>query len=239
MEQIRKEERLKHTGYNAFPENRQKIREMEFDVVPQEGLKDFVKEYYSCNSDIVCTEKMAEALSISIHKMIETNQMENTQAAIEAVLRKESTYEFVKLRQPNVSDIPLTVFYDVEKYFESSGGLNNFVPTQICRASNDPGDDYLYAVVGYNLKTGEYACWTSWNQSTGSLNMGHYNLPDEQSALDIIRDRFNDISDESDKFGMENTLTSINQLEMAEMTPPKSAQEQSEKIVHFNGRRGR
>lgn len=187
----------------------------------------------------MCTEKIAETWSISIHKMIDTGQMENTWEAIEAVLRKNSTCKFMKSRQPNVASVPLTVLHDVEKYFESSGGLNNFIPTQICRASNDPSDDYLYAVTGYNLKTGGYACWTSWNQSRKVLNMGHYNLPNEQAALDIIRDRFNDISDEPDRFGMENTLTSIKKPEMNELTQPKSEQEQLTKVVHFSGRRGR
>lgn len=230
--------KLEDAGYDAFPENRQKRSEVSDTPVSPDELKDFVKGHYSSYSDVVCTEKIAEALSISINKMIDNHHMENTHEAIEAVLRKESTYEFVKSRQPNVLDIPLTVLHDVEKYFESSGGLNNYVVTKMCRASNDPGEDYLYAVVGNNVKTGEYACWTSWNQSKGSLNLGHYNLPDEQNALDIIKDRFNDISDEPSKFGMENTLKRINQSETAEKTLPKPT-EQTAKIVQFNGRRGR
>lgn len=212
-----------------------------YDLTFPKGLKDFIKDFYSVYNDIICTEKIAEVLSISIYNMINANQMKNTQEAIETVLRKDYTYKFVKSRQPNISGVPRTVLCDVEEYFESSGGLNNFIPTHICRKSNDPSDDYLYEVVGYNVKTKEYACWTSWNQSTKSLNMGHYNLQREQEALEIIKDRFNDISDEPGRFGVENTLVSIRKAEISEqiLAEPEQEQDQLNNIVRFNGGRAR
>ncbi len=214
--------------------------EIEETAVPPENLKKFVKDYYGGYGDIVCTKKIAEALSVSIRKMIDTHQMENTRGAIEAVLDKDSTYEFMKSRQPNISPVPAEVIQAVDEYFEKAPGLGNFTPVKICRISNDPSDHYLYAAVGYHLKTEEYACWTSWNHSIASLNMGHYNLPDEQAALDIIRDRFNDISDEPGKYGMDCTLTSIEQPEIGNLQQqPENKQEQAGKIVHFNGKRGR
>ena len=211
------------------------------ETVPPEKLKDFVKEYYEryFYDDLVCTKKMAEALSVSIRKMIDTHQMVDTRGAIEAVLDKDITYEFIKSRQPNTSPVPAEVIQAVGEYFETASGLGSYTPIKICRISNDPSDHYLYATVGYNLKTEEYACWTSWNNSTASLNMGHYNLPDERAALDIIRDRFNDIADEPSKYGMDRTLASIKQPEMDNLRQPEQKQDQAGKIVHFSGKRGR
>lgn len=217
----------------------EEVRKAKEYAVPQEKLKEFVKDHYGHYGDAVCTKKIAEALSVSIRRMIDTHQMENTRGAIEAVLDKDSTHEFVKSRQPNISPVPAEVIQAVDEYFGKALGLGNFTPVKICRISNDPGDHYLYAAVGYNLKTEEYACWTSWNHSIASLNMGHYNLPDEQAALDIIRDRFNDISDEPGKYGMEHTLMSIKQPEIDNLQQTDQKQEQAGKIVHFSGRRGR
>ena len=217
----------------------EEVRKAKEYAVPHEKLKEFVKDYYGHYGDTVCTKKIAEALSVSIRRMIDTHQMENTRGAIEAVLDKDSTHEFIKSRQPNISPVPAEVIQAVDEYFGKASGLGNFTPVKICRISNDPGDYYLYAVVGYNLKTEEYACWTSWNHSAVSLNMGHYNLPDEQAALDIIRDRFNDISDEPRKYGMDHTLMSIKQPEIDNLRQIDQKQEQAGKIVHFSGRRGR
>lgn len=49
------------------------------------------------------------------------------------------------------------------------------------RKSSHPDDHYLYMVSAKNTKDGTYAVWTAWNESTQSLNHGHY-------ALDSIED---------------------------------------------------
>lgn len=223
---------LENEGYNPLPEN------PEGSVIDPEKMKDFVKEHYEYYADLECTEKIAEALSVSIQKMIDANQMDNTKKAIENVLCKESTLRFIASRKPNVSPVPMTVAKDVAAYFEQSSGLTNYTPVKICRVSNDPEDAHLYAVVGYNSKTDQYACWTSWNQSSQSLNYGHYNLSSEQSAVDIIKERFNDISDEPQRYGIENTLMPFLQTEL-ERDKPDVKKAETDIPVKLNGRRGR
>ena len=172
-------------------------------------LKDLVMKHYSENDELVCTEKTAEYLSECLKKMIDEGRMDDTEIAIAEVLNRKITCQFVQSRQPNIAPVSFEVISSIKTYFGTENGLNDYIPVQISRISNNPEDSYLYAVVGYNLRTKEYACWTSWNQATGSLNFGHYNLPDITVALNIIKDRFNDITEEPDKYGMACTMVEV------------------------------
>lgn len=223
---------LEDAGYNPLPENQENA------VITPEKMKDFVKKHYEHFADLECTEKIAEALSVSMQKMIDTNQMDNTREAIENVLCKESTLRFIASRKPNLSLVPMAVVKDVAAYFEQSEGLKNYMPVEICRASNDPEDTHLYAVVGYNSKTDQYACWTSWNQDRQSLNYGHYNLSSEQNAVDIIKERFNDISDEPQRYGIGNTLMKFLQTDL-EREKPDVKKAETDVPAKLNGKRGR
>lgn len=194
---------LNSRGYDSFPvnDNGKRINDYE--------LKDFVMKHYSGNDEFICTEKTAESLSECLKKMIDEGRMDNTEMAIAGVLNREITRQFVQSRQPNIMPVSSEVISSIKTYFETENGLNNYIPVQISRISNNPEDSYLYAVVGYNLTTKEYACWTSWNQDTCSLNFGHYNLSDITAALNIIKDRFNDITEEPDKYGMACTMIEV------------------------------
>ena len=61
-----------------------------------------------------------------------------------------------------------------------------------CRpASNYPADYYLFHVIA--KKNDEYRCWTCWNETTQSLNCGHYGLASYDEALTISLDHFHSI----------------------------------------------
>ena len=207
-------------------------------MVTPDKIKDFVKKYYDHYDGLVCTEKISEVLAVSIQKMIDAKQMDNTKESIENVLCKESTLHFIVSRMPNVSPVPEEVKNDVVSYFEQSSGLANYKPVEICRVSNDPEDSHLYAVIGYNSQMNQYACWTSWNQDRHSLNYGHYNLMDEQTAVDTIKERFNDITDEVQKYGIDNTLFKLVSSE-SERSKPDVEKIEADIPVKLNGRRGR
>lgn len=65
--------------------------------------------------------------------------------------------------------------------------LPKYTVFEIRRQSYAPDDDYLYMVAAKH-QNGTYAVWTSWNESTKSLNHGHYDLPDMKSCLEIMSD---------------------------------------------------
>lgn len=226
--------KLENAGYDPLPLN----QEQEVQVVTPDKIKDFVKKYYDHYDGLVCTEKISEVLAVSIQKMIDAKQMDNTKESIENVLCKESTLHFIVSRMPNVSPVPEEVKNDVVSYFEQSSGLANYKPVEICRVSNDPEDSHLYAVIGYNSQMNQYACWTSWNQDRHSLNYGHHNLMDEQTAVDTIKERFNDITDEVQKYGIDNTLFKLVSSE-SERSKPDVEKIEADIPVKLNGRRGR
>ena len=86
-------------------------------------------------------------------------------------------------------DAPREVVVHVVNYFDTESSLQNYVPVLITRASEHPDDAYLYHVIA-KRNDGKYACWTSWNESTQSLNFGHYDLESEDEALAILDEHY-------------------------------------------------
>lgn len=62
---------------------------------------------------------------------------------------------------------------NIEHYFEEN--LPQYTVLEIKRKSCHPDDWYLY-MVSAQKTDGTYAVWTSWNESTCSLNYGHYGI---------------------------------------------------------------
>lgn len=85
---------------------------------------------------------------------------------------------------------------------------------------------------------GTYACWTSWNDSTKSLNHGHYRLNSLKGAEKIVKDNFYDITDEPEKYGFENTIKSFEREGMKEEEAAVVLQDGNEFEFRHN-RRGR
>ena len=91
-------------------------------------------------------------------------------------------------------EISKEVLTNVLYYF--SKNLPAFSVMEIQRASEHPGDAYLYMVIAKRKENpfpgimGDYSCWTSWNESTQSLNCGHYGLKTLQEAREICKEHF-------------------------------------------------
>lgn len=61
----------------------------------------------------------------------------------------------------------------VELYFKEH--LPQYTVLEIRKKSYHSDDCYLY-MVSAGKEDGTYAVWTSWNETTQSLNYGHYGL---------------------------------------------------------------
>ena len=91
-------------------------------------------------------------------------------------------------------DVPEEVKEAVNDYFNNKeNGVFGYKVMEISRHSDHPDDHYLYHVIGH--KDSEawgsvYATWTSWNQSTRSLNNGHYNLKTLEAAINISNEKY-------------------------------------------------
>jgi hypothetical protein len=89
-------------------------------------------------------------------------------------------------------NVPDNVIENVKKYFAEH--LPNYDVVKVVRKSVHEAVWYLYMVIGrkredpYNM--GRYACWTSWNETTGCLNHGHYGIKTVSEALEIISEYF-------------------------------------------------
>ena len=124
-------------------------------------------------------------------------------------LKQDRFISFIKNRQPNIAPVPDNVINDVVEYFKNE--LNNFTPLKVCRNSNHKEDDYLYAVIAKSDSNGSYACWSCFNDSTKSINFGHYNYKTEEEALNMIKEVFYDHTDDMEHFGPESSMTDIPQ----------------------------
>lgn len=62
---------------------------------------------------------------------------------------------------------------NVELYFKKH--LPEYTVLEIRKKSYHPADSYLW-MVSAKKEDGTYAVWTAWNESTQSLNYGHYHL---------------------------------------------------------------
>lgn len=89
----------------------------------------------------------------------------------------------------NTTPVPQEVKENVKKYLEKHN-LGELV--DVMRHSDHPEDDYLYHVIA--KKGDNYSCWTSWNETTQSLNFGHYNLVSEKVAREVSDEYFYRIS---------------------------------------------
>ena len=99
----------------------------------------------------------------------------------------------------NLNPVSESVKENVKKYLQKEN-LGELV--DVMRASEYLVDDYLYHVIARKpnvqkyFHDGEwnYSCWTSWNETTQSLNYGHYNIKTEEDAREICGEFFNSLS---------------------------------------------
>ena len=84
--------------------------------------------------------------------------------------------------------IPEEVIIHIQEYFKEK--LPNYDVVKVRRISWHKDDSHLFMVAA-KKKTGSYAVWTSWNESTQSLNYGHYDLADIESCERIMDEFYN------------------------------------------------
>lgn len=73
----------------------------------------------------------------------------------------------------------------IELYFKEY--LPQYTVLEIRKKSYHPADHYLYMVSAIS-SDGTYAVWTAWNESSQSLNYGHYNLQSIEECEKIFEE---------------------------------------------------
>lgn len=73
----------------------------------------------------------------------------------------------------------------VELYFKEH--LPQYTVLEIRKKSYHPDDCYLY-MVSTRKEDGTYAVWTSWNETTQSLNYGHYGLLSTEDCKKVFEE---------------------------------------------------
>lgn len=172
-------------------------------------IGNIVEEYFKeHNEEFVITQRIKAGIAsvILTNEKIYDVSPEVLKREIETFLAKDKISDFVKDRQPYIEAVPADVIQNINTYFEQN--LQRYNPIGICRKSNHPDDKFLYAVIACNGNQ-EYACWTSWNQNTQSLNYGHYGLETMEEAMGVIKENFHDITDEVNKYGIECSYISV------------------------------
>ena len=76
-------------------------------------------------------------------------------------------------------NVPEQVRKNVDKYFAEGHGLANYEPIAVGRTLGNDG--YLYVVLGRQIRGSKWAVWTCWNESTQSLNYGHYDMFEDEA----------------------------------------------------------
>lgn len=170
---------------------------------------------YKNEPNLVCTERIATNLSAAYYNFA-TKKKLNVPFEPETInlfLSNANTIKFVMSRQPNMTPIPEDVLHNIQKHFQNKDVLQRMELLEVFRASNHPEDDHLYGVIAKVRGSSEFACWTSWNSDEQSLNnYGHYMLESREDALDILKEHFNDITDEPERFGIEQSRTEFPRL---------------------------
>lgn len=216
---------LEDAGYAMFPSTHKEPMQMDREEM-QGFIHNFFREY---DEKLICTKHVLNALAVTVLNMIESGQISGTESELKKLLVKESVINFIKERFPMIEEVPQIVQESITRYFHEH--FEHFTPTEVCRKSNHPEDAALYAVIAQH-DNGQYACWTSWHQDRESMNYGHYSLPDRDTAFAIIKENFNDISSEMEKYGPEKTITPITE-------PAGKEQTQTNVIAYTHKTRGR
>jgi len=191
-------------------------------AIKTEDIGGYIEKYFENNhKELVITKRIKEGLQAVILNNIDFKKPyilgENlflSEELVDDLLRKENVINFVRERQPNIQRVSDDVIANISEYF--SRHLPGYQLVQVCRKSNHPEDANLYSVVASKDKN-EFACWTSWNNTTRSLNYGHYGLHSEHEASETLEEAFYDITGETEKYGIESTKRQIEENNNFEM----------------------
>ena len=92
----------------------------------------------------------------------------------------------------NLTPVPTEVVEHIKEYLNKN--LPQYELLKVVRKSDHPADSYLYMVSAKKRNDDEFAVWTCWNETTKSLNFGHYGLISEKVCEDIFKEFFHSIS---------------------------------------------
>lgn len=87
------------------------------------------------------------------------------------------------------------VIANINNYFKRKE--MNYRVVRLFKKTDHKDDWYLYVIIAKNTVTGKYAVWTSWNESTQSLNYGHYNIQSIKDCLEIV-DEYTNVYEKND-----------------------------------------
>ena len=183
----------------------------------------FEQVYNSENTHFVITPRIAQILynKINDNYLGVSYELSIDNKELCQFLRTDNIISFIQNRQPELSKVPEDVMHNISDYFDKE--IKQYIPLYVCRHSNHPNDDYLYSVIGRNTSDDSYACWSTFNNSTKVLNHGHYGLSNFEEAMNVVRDKFFDITENIDKYGPEQTLI--------ELSANKAVENESSNII--------
>lgn len=92
----------------------------------------------------------------------------------------------------NTAPVPENVKRNVLDYFDNEEHLACYTVKEVVRASEHPQDNFLYMVIAQH-ENGSYAVWTSWNETTHSLNFGHYGISSYKEAKTVCGEYFHKV----------------------------------------------
>ena len=78
---------------------------------------------------------------------------------------------------------------NVEEYFKKN--LPQYVVLEIKKKSVFSEDSYLFMVSAANENDGCFAVWTCWNETSQSLNYGHYDLQTLEECEQVFKEFYN------------------------------------------------
>lgn len=188
--------------------------------ISKEIIKNEFEKHYG--KELIITPKMLDIL----HPIIVKSYV-SYEAFLKHFRKDQGIVNYIKESQPYIKDVPDNVVKIVKDYFKQN--LANYTPISVCRYSNAIADNYLYMVIGKN-KNGTYACWSSFNISTESLNFGHYDIELYEDCKNILKGVFYDITGEPDKYGIDATIRSVDN---------NSIQSEQNNIIKFKHKHGR
>lgn len=171
-------------------------------MISRHQIEEYIKDYFAETSDeILVTRKISNALTNNFLQM-EDPSIEN----LHKYMEQEQIQRFVSNKQPYCKPIESGVIEDLTKYFRKTDWLKEYEIVCVFRASNRREDENLYSVIA--CKDHMYSCWSSWNAKAKILNQGHYGLEDMETAMEILKENFYDITDQTELYGIERCAKS-------------------------------
>lgn len=212
--------------------------------VTEERVRDKMKDYFFTHyPEMIMTKRIENNLAPIIYDGLKKADREISSERLDNALgdffQKDEIMTLVKECQPNVKKIPDDVVDSIRDYFKNN--LANYELVTACRKSNNQEDDYLYMVVA-KKNDNDYACWTSWNSTTDSLNYGHYSLPDLKTCYEILAQHYTNITSPNEtydaNYGMTASMYHFDIDGKNNSQDPVNATEQPN-VVRFRHRAGR